>query len=44
MNATDQAGYVCYGYVQTDGLNTDVAGLVAENVTFKVSGPMYYTT
>lgn len=44
LNSTDQAGYVCYGYVQSDGLNVDVGDRVGENVTFRVSGPMWYTT
>lgn len=44
LNSTDQAGYVCYGYVQSDQFTEDVGALVAESVTFKPSGPVYYTT
>jgi hypothetical protein len=44
LNSTDQAGFVCYGHVQTDQFNADVASLMAEEVTFKPTGPVYFTT
>ena len=44
LNSTDQAGYVCYGTVQTDSLSEDVGGLVGEEITFKPTGQVYYTT
>lgn len=44
LNSTDQAGYVCYGHVQQDQFTENVGDLVAEQVTFKPSGAIYYTT
>jgi hypothetical protein len=44
VNSTDQGGYVCYGNVQTDGMTVDVGGAVAEEVTFKPTGAVYWTT
>lgn len=44
LNSTDQAGYVCYGYVQSDQFTEDVGSLVAEEITFKPTGTVYFTT
>ncbi len=44
LNSTDQAQYVCYGHVQDDQFTENVGDLVAEEVTFKPTGPIYYTT
>jgi hypothetical protein len=44
LNSTDQAGFVCYGRVQTDAFAEDAADLAKETVTFKPTGQVYYTT
>lgn len=44
QNATDQTGWVGYGYVQSIQGSEQVGGVAAEEVTFKVSGPLYLTT
>jgi hypothetical protein len=43
-DSTDQAGFVCYGRVADDQFNADIGSVVAEEVTFKPSGPVYFTT
>jgi len=44
LNSTDQAQYSCYGYVNSDQFTEDVGGLVTEEITFKPTGPVYFTT
>jgi len=44
LNSTDQAQYVAYGYIQTDQFTEDVVDLAKETVTFKPTGPIWYTT
>lgn len=44
LNSTDQAQYVCYGRIQSDQFNADVGALIAEEVTFKPTGQVYFTT
>jgi hypothetical protein len=44
LNSTDQSQYVCYGHVQSDQFTEDIGAVVAESVTFKPTGPVYFTT
>jgi hypothetical protein len=43
-NSTDQAQFVAYGYVSADQFTEDAGALVAEEITFKPTGPVYFTT
>ncbi len=44
INSTDQAGYVGYGYVSGIQGSEQVDTIAAEEISFKVSGALNYTT
>lgn len=44
LNSTDQAQYVCYGRIESDQFNANVGDLITEEVTFKPTGQVYFTT
>lgn len=44
INSTDQGGYVGYGHVSAVQGSESVDQIAAEEISFKVTGPLYYTT